>query len=65
MADRDTLKRGRRLRPVSGSQTSKLIFRDLFIEEKDAQIAKIVSITSMPLLNVGLQHGILKEREMY
>ena len=43
MADRDTLKRGRELKPVSGSQVRKLIFRDLFIEKKDAQIAKIVS----------------------
>ncbi len=42
MKDRDLLKRGKRVRPASGSDASKLVFRSLFIDKKDAEIAKIV-----------------------
>ena len=40
MKDRDELRRGRSLRPVRGEQLRRLPFRNLFIEERDAVIAK-------------------------
>jgi DGQHR domain-containing protein len=42
MKDRDDLKRGRKLRPADGADKARLIFRDLFVGERDAEIAKIV-----------------------
>lgn len=42
MKDRDVLKRGRRVPPASGADARKLVFRNLFIDKKDAEIAKIV-----------------------
>lgn len=44
MRDRDQLRRGRRLEPVDQGtvRVRKLIFRNMFIEEQDAQIAKVL-----------------------
>lgn len=42
MKDRDLLKRGKRVPPASGADETKLVFRSLFVEKKDAEIAKIV-----------------------
>lgn len=42
MQDRDDLKRGRKLKSAEGNEASKLIFRELFISDRDAQIAKII-----------------------
>ncbi len=42
MKDRDLLKRGKRVPPASVADATKLVFRDLFIDKKDAEIAKIV-----------------------
>lgn len=42
LKDRDTLKRGSHLRKVTGSELEKYIFRNLFIEEKDQNIAEII-----------------------
>lgn len=43
MKDRDLIKRGRTVERASGRKARKLIFRDFFIDDKDAQIARIVS----------------------
>jgi DGQHR domain-containing protein len=44
MNDRDTLKRDKKLEPISDGmvRTRKLIFRNMFIREEDARIAKVV-----------------------
>jgi len=42
MRDRDTIKRGNELKKVDGREAERFIFRNLFIENKDAIIAKIV-----------------------
>ena len=42
MKDRDDLKRGRKPRPTDGADKARLIFRDLFVAERDAEIAKII-----------------------
>jgi DGQHR domain-containing protein len=42
MRDRDDLKRKRKLRRAEGREASRLIFRNLFIDEHDAQIARII-----------------------
>lgn len=42
MKDRDDLKRKRPLRPSEGSDKARLIFRDLFVAQRDAEIAKIL-----------------------
>ncbi len=42
MKDRDLLKRGKRVPPASDADASKLVFRSLFVDKKDAEIAKIV-----------------------
>ncbi|MGO9588433.1 MAG: DGQHR domain-containing protein [Candidatus Acidiferrales bacterium] len=42
MKDRDELKRGRKLRSTDGADKARLIFRDLFVAERDAQIAKVI-----------------------
>jgi len=42
MKDRDDLKRKRKVRRAEGNDVYRLIFRNLFINEQDAQIAKIV-----------------------
>ena len=42
MSDRDTLKRKKRLEKADGSVKERLIFRNLFIEEKEADIARII-----------------------
>jgi DGQHR domain-containing protein len=42
MKDRDDLKRKRSLRPSEGSDKARLIFRDLFVAQRDAEIAKIL-----------------------
>jgi DGQHR domain-containing protein len=43
MKDRDDLKRGRKLKEAEGGDVGKLIFRNFFVAERDAQIAKILS----------------------
>lgn len=42
MKDRDDLKRKKKLRRAEGGETNRLIFRNFFIDERDAEIAKIV-----------------------
>jgi DGQHR domain-containing protein len=42
MKDRDVLKRGKQLATATGRQAERFIFRNLFVEDKDAVIAKIV-----------------------
>ena len=42
MKDRDTLRRGKKPEPATDRAASKLLFRDLFLAEKDAEIARIV-----------------------
>lgn len=42
MVDRDGLKRGRKLKRADASEEKRLIFRNMFIDEKDAEIAKIL-----------------------
>jgi len=42
MSDRDALKRKKRLDKVDGTTEQRLFFRNLFIEEKDADIARII-----------------------
>jgi len=42
MQDRDALKRNKRLEKIHGPEERNLIFRNLFIEKKDAQIARIM-----------------------
>ena len=42
MSDRDTLKRKKRLEKAEGSVKERLIFRNLFIDEKEADIARII-----------------------
>jgi len=42
LSDRDMLKRGKRLSKVSELESRRLIFRDLFVGEKDAQIARVL-----------------------
>lgn len=42
MQDRDRLKRKDRIRRAEGEEQKRLFFRNLFIDEKDADIAKIV-----------------------
>lgn len=44
MNDRDVLKRGKKLEPVTDGmiRTRKLIFRNMFIREEDARIAKVI-----------------------
>ena len=43
MMDRDVLRRGNKLEMVSGTEERKLIFRNMFVQESDAEIAKVVS----------------------
>lgn len=43
MTDRDLYKRGKKPSKVEGPEAEKLFFRNLFIDEKDAQIAQIIS----------------------
>ncbi len=43
MIDRDKLKRGEKLSKVTGSEERKLLFRNMFIDERDAEIAKVIS----------------------
>lgn len=40
--DRDTLKRGKNLKKANDNELKKLLFRNMFIENRDAQIAKII-----------------------
>lgn len=40
--DRDQMKRGKSLKKSSDKESKRLIFRNMFIEEKDAEIAKII-----------------------
>ncbi|MCH8343448.1 MAG: DGQHR domain-containing protein [Planctomycetes bacterium] len=42
MRDRDLLKRGKRVPPALGADATKFVFRDLFIDKRDAEIAKII-----------------------
>ncbi len=42
MRDRDDLKRGKKISRAEGAQQKRLIFRNLFVDEQDAYIAKIV-----------------------
>jgi DGQHR domain-containing protein len=42
MQDRDLLKRKQRIKRAEGEEQKRLFFRNLFIEEKEAEIAKIV-----------------------
>lgn len=42
MIDRDMLKRGKNIERVTGSEELKLIFRNMFIDERDADIAQII-----------------------
>lgn len=42
LEDRDLLKRGKKPDPAKGKDTEKYIFRDLFLKEQDAVIAKIM-----------------------
>jgi len=42
VVDRDILKRGKKLNKVTGSEERKLIFRNMFIDERDAEIAKVI-----------------------
>ncbi len=42
MKDRDILKRGKKLEHISGSDLKRRFFRNWFIDEKDAHIAKII-----------------------
>jgi DGQHR domain-containing protein len=42
MGDRDLLKRGKHLPPAAPAEAQQLALRDLFIEKKDAEIAKVV-----------------------
>jgi len=41
--DRDDLKRGRRLERASQAQEQQLIFRNMFIDDRDADIARVLS----------------------
>ena len=43
MIDRDLLMRGKRIRPATDKELEKLPFRNLFIEEQDVAIAKILN----------------------
>ncbi|MHB8502913.1 MAG: DGQHR domain-containing protein [Candidatus Acidiferrales bacterium] len=43
MRDKDTLKRKNKLKPVTGKEKDRLIFRNFFIEDRDAVIAKNVA----------------------
>lgn len=42
MTDKDMLKRGKKLSPIPADKTGDLIFRNMFIQEQDAEIAKCV-----------------------
>jgi DGQHR domain-containing protein len=42
MDDRDRIKRGKELERITGTKAEKLVFRDRFVDEKDAEIAKIL-----------------------
>jgi DGQHR domain-containing protein len=42
LVDRDTLRRKRSLDPVEGAEAKRLCFRNMFIEKKDAEIAKVI-----------------------
>lgn len=42
MSDRDLLKRGKKVAAASEADARKLVFRELFIDKKDAEIAKIL-----------------------
>ena len=42
MEDRDLLRRGKRLNPVSGKEAERQIFRNLFIHDNDETIVAIV-----------------------
>jgi DGQHR domain-containing protein len=42
MQDRDILKRGKSLKKVDAKESEKLIFRNMFIDNKDQEIAKIL-----------------------
>jgi DGQHR domain-containing protein len=42
MKDRDDLKRGRKIGRAEGRDIEKLIFRNFFVDDQDAQIAKII-----------------------
>lgn len=42
MKDRDELKRGRKPHPTDGADNARLIFRDLFLAGRDAEIAKVI-----------------------
>lgn len=43
MIDRDRLKRGEKLSKVTGSEERRLLFRNMFIDERDAEVAKVIS----------------------
>lgn len=43
MTDRDLYKRGRKPEKVTGREAEKLFFRNMFIDERDAEITQIVS----------------------
>jgi DGQHR domain-containing protein len=42
MKDRDDIKRGRKLRLADGADSARLIFRNLFVAERDAEIARVI-----------------------
>ncbi len=42
MRDRDLIKRGRKLKKAKGADLQRLVFRNLFVEDKDAIIARIL-----------------------
>lgn len=42
MIDRDILKRGKKLSYAKGKEAQDLFFRNMFIDSKDAEIAKII-----------------------
>jgi DGQHR domain-containing protein len=42
MKDRDTIKRGKTLTQITSSESKRLIFRNMFIQGKDAEIAKVL-----------------------
>lgn len=42
MADRDALKRGRTIEPANATEVQRLIFRNMFIEERDLEIMDVV-----------------------
>lgn len=42
MMDRDDLKRERKIREADGLEVRRLIFRNMFVAEKDAEIAKVI-----------------------